>query len=554
MKKIVSTLFIFFVMLINHCMYVNAGHQHIDSCYTIQGAHTHSGDTVKGGACYGNAIYHAHTGDALCGGACYEKPVYHTHVGDVLNGGACYETPIYHKHIGESAGGDGCYNTPVYHIHTGDSTKSGGCYTKALTCGGNIASNRVDIICNITKAGVLKTETWPCGCGGTVTQFCFSLTTNSECEAEHGAYYEIECNVCDKSYTSGDIGQHTGFKTVYSCGVCGAKYNTAGKCSKVKSYGLSCGKTTNTVEKYDLSCGKNADTIDGYELSCMKDGDTIDGYELSCGKNKETIEGYQLSCTKEETSGERVLICKLEESKDQPNIPSVIVKPSIPDVSVKPNTPETPKESDISKEPLEESIEKNKNDAEEETENDVFEDGEEDNLNFEVECGLMADGIWVKILPLSEENLAKEPYSWDRGETWETSNKNIFTKDGTYYLAIKSENGKIKAKKLDIDATRTDYAVVTDYNDFLTEIEYREMIKQAETTDKIETFVKTEYTEAEYKESGNIAVLKEDVIQEETKKNTTQDTLATTAKVAALAALFFSGESLLFVLFLKRKK
>lgn len=33
-------------------METHAAHQHSESCYTVQGAHSHSGDSVNSGCCY----------------------------------------------------------------------------------------------------------------------------------------------------------------------------------------------------------------------------------------------------------------------------------------------------------------------------------------------------------------------------------------------------------------------------------------------------------------------------------------------------------------------
>lgn len=52
MKKFIITLLLVTIVFWGNCLNVNAAHSHSDSCYTIQGAHTHIGGTSSQGGCY----------------------------------------------------------------------------------------------------------------------------------------------------------------------------------------------------------------------------------------------------------------------------------------------------------------------------------------------------------------------------------------------------------------------------------------------------------------------------------------------------------------------
>ncbi|MBR3808367.1 MAG: hypothetical protein IKJ15_08380, partial [Lachnospiraceae bacterium] len=332
-----------------------------------------------------------------------------------------------------------------------------------------------------------------------------------------------------KFSTSGNIGSHTGFKYVYLCSTCGASYNTTGKCNQIKSFGLSCGKSTAFVEKYGLSCTKNETTVDGYELSCTKKQDTIDAYKLSCTKNENTIESYRLSCNKAESPGEKVLVCKEKETEEvqkpaQSTPQPQPVKPSVPTT-----TPETSEDS-IS---------------------DKTETTQE--LEFSVECGLMADGVWSKITVLSGENLAEEPYSWDGGNSWCSSERNVFEKDGTYYPAVRNSAGQIKAKKLEIDKTSENYVVVTDYEEYLTEAELKELVKESQRKADEDTTT-VGYVQPKPAQTQAVPIDTEELNREETIDKNTNRTLATTAKMVSAGALVATGVLAVFVFVMKRKK
>lgn len=489
MKKLLSTVLVFIVLLLNSGFYVEAGHQHTDACYEMQGEHIHSGNAKSGGDCYAIPVYHSHNGDTIKGGNCYKTAIYHAHNGNANSGGACYSTPIYHSHIGNMVEKGGCYNTPVYHTHIGNPAEQGGCYTNAVVCGADITSQKVNISCNVTTGGVLKTETWPCECGGTVTQTCYWLKFHPECKDDHKVYYEYQCNLCGKFSTSGHIGTHTGFQYVYSCSACGTTYHTLGKCTKVQLYSLGCDKSDNYVEKYELSCGKNQTTVDGYRLSCTKNEKTIEGYQLSCNKTEKSIDGYRLSCTKKESAGEKVLVCQTEE---------------------------------------------------------VF--------DFEIECGLMSDGVWAKITTISLNNPADEPFSWDGGNSWSKSDKNIFQKDGTYFVALKDNEGHIKAKKLDIDTQSSNYAVVTDCKEYLTETELKEMIKVMNKEIEEEEVDMVGYVQAKPAETQSPKIIAEELSKEEIETKESDNTLARAANVIAFISLFCSSGLVISVLLMKRKK
>lgn len=532
MKRL-CTILLFVILLTGNCLSVFAAHKHNDSCYEIQGRHTHSGNAVSGGECYKTPVYHKHSGSVNVGGECYKTPVFHTHTGDEKSGGECYKTPVFHTHEGNETEGGICYGAPVYHTHQGSASKSGGCYTTPVYCGGAIKQTTVNISCNVTTGSVFSTKTWACECGGTTTQVGYNLNKNSECKADHGVYYETSCNACSKFSTSGNIGSHTGFKYVYLCSTCGASYNTTGKCNQIKSYGLSCGKSTAFVEKYGLSCTKDETTVDGYELSCTKKLDTIDAYKLSCTKNENTIESYRLSCNKAETPGEKVLVCKEKETEEvQKPVQSTLsipqpkpVQPSIPTT-----TPET----------FEDSI------------SDKTETVQQE-LEFTVECGLMADGVWSKITVLSGENLAEEPYSWDGGNSWCSSERNVFEKDGTYYPAVKNSAGQIKAKKLEVDKAGENYAVVTDYEEYLTEAELKELVKDSLRKEDEDTTT-VGYVQPKPAQTQAVPIDTTELNREETSNKNSNRTLATTAKVASAGALVVTGALAVLVIVIKRKK
>ncbi len=52
MKKLVGCIILSLILSLFSCIESHAAHQHSDSCYTIQDAHSHSGDSVNSGCCY----------------------------------------------------------------------------------------------------------------------------------------------------------------------------------------------------------------------------------------------------------------------------------------------------------------------------------------------------------------------------------------------------------------------------------------------------------------------------------------------------------------------
>lgn len=551
MKRL-CTILLFVILLTGNCLSVFAAHKHNDSCYEIQGRHVHSGNNVSGGECYKTPVYHKHSGSVNVGGECYKTPVFHTHAGDEKSGGECYKTPVFHTHEGNETEGGSCYGAPVYHTHQGSASKSGGCYTTPVYCGGAIKQTTVNISCNVTTGSVFSTKTWVCECGGTTTQVGYNLNKNSECKADHGVYYETSCNACSKFSTSGNIGSHTGFKYVYLCSTCGASYNTTGKCNQIKSFGLSCGKSTAFVEKYGLSCTKDETTVDGYELSCTKKQDTIDAYKLSCTKNEKTIESYRLSCNKAETPGEKVLVCKEKETEEVQNSAQSTTQPQPVKPDIPTTTPEKSEDSTSDKTNAEEYRDETNSNNSDDATNSVEETAQQE-LEFTVECGLMADGVWSKITVLSGENLAEEPYSWDGGNSWCSSERNVFEKDGTYYPAVRNSAGQIKTKKLEVDKASEKYAVVTDYEEYLTEVELKELVKESQRKADEDTTT-VGYVQPKPAQTQAVQLDTEELNREETIDKNTNRTLATTAKMVSAGALVATGVLSVFVFVMKRKR
>ena len=336
MKKIISCLVLSLILSLFSCIESHAAHQHSDSCYTIQGAHSHSGDSTNGG---------------------------------------------------------GCYTTPIYHVHTGDSVNGGGCYTTVKT----------------------KTETKTC----TDTIQIFNSGTE-----------EGTCSNCSIThyFTTFDYGYHC------------PTNNTNQYTGRLK-HCVSCGNETisGTVS------GSKEHTV-SYDVTY---------YELGCGKTEDTVESWEMGCGLEESAGTKVLTCTIPESVDTPTqAPAPAPAPTpeqTPAPAPEPSKPETP-EKEITA----------------------------DDFDFKVECELTDEGASVKIIPNNKDILADNPYSWDNGVSWNNSDTSIFSKNGTYYIAIKNTEGKIKYKKLDIDLKSTNFAVITEYAATLTDKEFIDIIKEDE--------------------------------------------------------------------------
>lgn len=560
MKKFSVTLLVVIALFLGQSLKVNAGHTHTDNCYQIQGAHSHIGSEMEGGKCYSTPVYHIHQGNEKEGGECYETTVLHNHMGDEKEGGECYQTPVFHTHDGNEKVGGNCYQTPVYHSHTGSSSQKGGCYTIENVCGGNIAQERVDVECYVYKSGYMGSTSWPCGCGGTVTQNGYYLSTDSACEKDHGVYYEVSCNSCDKNYTSGSCGTHTGYDTKYYCSICRTSYNSTGKCTKVKSYSANCGKNTTTIEKYSLSCTKNKDSLEGYTLSCQKTIEDIDAYVLSCPKTNQTIEKYEFSCKEKESSGNKVLICKQKETVEdssnhtKPSKPSqstTLNQSSKPSQSTTSDQSTTPGTSQVQNTQIKSNISdtsdlSKKTESESKSEEAVF-------VEFEVECGLMVDGVWVKLLPDLKDKFEDATYSFDGGQTFDSDNKYIYTKDGVYYAAVKTEDGLVKAKKLEICMQDEEYVHVTEYGEFMTEEEFIKSIEQEEMNIKTEVYFEDAYTMAENIKEENILELDNIAKKQENEEKSNKSTLSGISKIISLTAFVCSGVFFLAGFYLKKK-
>ena len=431
MKRIFFSVLLM-VLVCANSLTVNAAHQHSSSCYEVQGAHKHVGNSANGGECYQTSVYHTHKGTTSGGGECFGTAVYHSHAGDTVNGGACYETAVYHSHVGDTINGGECYQTPVYHTHMGSSSKSGGCYTKANVCGGTIVQNKVDIVCVRTTGSKFGSTSWECECGGTVTQIGYNIVKNEACVMDHGVYYEISCNKCGKFSTQGSIGQHTGYKYTYSCSVCRTSYSSTGKCNSIKSYSVGCGKGSDFVEKYEQSCEKTLDYIDSYSLSCKKDAASIDKYSLSCKKTEKTVEAYALSCKKAESQGTTVLICKVTETEQKSEVKKEVKKEAKTEVKSKENN--QVQESAVKSETKTADV----GNGEEKEAKEVAENGESgefvaenEEYDFSLECGLMADGVWVKLLKTGNagEGNIENCFSWDGGFSWTNESNHIYDKN-----------------------------------------------------------------------------------------------------------------------------
>lgn len=337
MKKIISCLVLSLILSSFSCMESHAAHQHSDSCYTIQGAHSHSGDSTNGG---------------------------------------------------------GCYTTPIYHVHTGNSTNGGGCYT------------------------VEKTKTQTKTCTDTVQQLQGS-----------SSYPSGKCNSCNQDTYFTKVpyvkvcpttGQQTSTGSLSSCAKCGA----------ITYDGITSGSSTHTVS-YDVTY-----------------------YELGCGKTEDTVESWEMGCGLEESAGTKVLTCTISESVDTPTQAPTPTPEQTP-------APEPSKPADTKPETPEKEI-------------------TADDFDFKVECELTDEGASVKIIPNNKDILADNPYSWDNGVSWNNSDTSIFSKNGTYYIAIKNTEGKIKYKKLDIDLKSTNFAVITEYAATLTDKEFIDIIQEDE--------------------------------------------------------------------------
>ena len=102
----------------------------------------------------------------------------------------------------------------TYHVHEGDASASGGCYTKA------VMHSHTDA-CNGPCPG-----TW----GSRVQTVVDGIT-----------FYIYTCNTCGITKTTTSYDGVTGTN-------CGATTIVCGKTGRVESYGLSCGKTEQTIE------------------------------------------------------------------------------------------------------------------------------------------------------------------------------------------------------------------------------------------------------------------------------------------------------------------
>lgn len=424
------------VFFMGNTVTVNAAHQHGDSCYSLVGGHTHSGDSV--------------------------------------NGGGCYTTPVYHVHTGDATSGGGCYTTPVYHVHTGSTSAGGGCYgnphTVTLNC-------TMSVVC-------IHTTTYACGtCNGTVTYQNFQIT--HQCSRGTENFHIATCGCGRKVAMGGEVAngsQHAmGTQTVYDL-ICG---NTT---ESIVGYEVSCGKTESTIEGYSLGCGQS-ESAPVKTLTCTIPESTpapaatpaptaaptaaptpvvteapVATKAPSSGTTKYTYTDMDINMYATgdvnvrdlpSTGGDKLGGLDKDEKVhvtgqcNQTGWYRIEYNGSVAYVSDKyltPTIPEGMEETTVETETIE-------------TE-EIIVPVNVDDFDFEVFYKFVDEGLEVVIMPTNVLALGEAPYSWDNKVTWTDEEEGLFNQTGTYYISIRNVNGEIKTKVLTIDLAKQTVEIV----------------------------------------------------------------------------------------------
>lgn len=424
MKKLFFTTLIS-LLLCSHVMVVNAAHQHTDSCYTIQGAHTHTGSTTSGGGCYNTANKHVHSGDSINGG--------------------------------------GCYGTPVYHVHEGQEGQvtANGCYTLLST------TTRT---CQVTGLNPIA--------GRQETRFCNNCQAERTCTHYAWTVSHSSCGIAN------DWSQH-GYIKCNTCGTCVYTWGS-GTINPVGTYFQASSHEYN-VSVYELGCNKTEQTVEYYELSCGKTTDTIEGYSLSCGQ-QESAGTKVLTCTIPESvdTPEPAPVEKQEPSYTYKDLNKTMYTQT--EINVR-NTPSTDgallgrlaagEEVKVTgqcnetawyridyngsagyitnlylgtEKPVEEPAETVPVETiPEETVEEVTISIDASDFDFALDYSFTGDGLYVILKPTNSLALADIPYSWDNKVTWNTNTECLFTEPGEYRISVKNVDGEIKTKILTVD-------------------------------------------------------------------------------------------------------
>lgn len=185
--------------------------------------------------------------------------IYHTHRGSSTDNGDCYQTPVFHVHSGSASKGGACF-TPVYHKHTSS------CYTTS--------------VCTVNPISweVADYKTVDCSEHGTQT------ATTYKVYARHSS-----CGSDNTTLTQGG-----------NCNVCGG--NVHSYTHEYKK--LTCSKSTSTVESYKLSCGKTEGvSVESYALSCLLNEQKYGSLILKNNTPEWTRDSVSLSAVLEDPEG-----------------------------------------------------------------------------------------------------------------------------------------------------------------------------------------------------------------------------------------------------------
>ena len=315
------------------------------------------------------------------------QDIYHYHSGSSETLGGCYTQTNYHSHNGSSSGG-GCYTKANTHTHTGNSSSGGGCYT------------------------VKHTERVQVGCYG--SDYCDAGPCGPDTSGK--VYYVGTCPICYANIS------------VYN-----APANANCPNSKYED------RTT-----YSLGCGMSNGQVTSYSLGCNMTNQTITGYSLGCGMDPETPVGcFSVSKESEDWSTNFDILLSLDNlsvaEADNPfsvnDIPQseesftinengtyTICLNTLPGYSVDPIVLEISNIDDSA--PRINSITPNTSSPSQ-------------SVTYTVD----ADDILPDGTPGS--GLHSEPYSYDKGQTWTSSNTITVNQNGELEVWVRDNLGNI---------------------------------------------------------------------------------------------------------------
>lgn len=389
MKKLFIIL-ITVVCVLTTPMYVNAGHKHTDSCYSIQGAHTHSGDSINGGGCYGTPIYHVHEGQAgqTIVNGCYTVPInvtetcgtyvekenaYKCSMCDFFCGYGNYE---YYKNAPHS---ETCNNTTFHFLG----------YSLCSGCGA-----RGDF----TLRGTAHTKTvekYDLGCGKTEqTVEYYELSCGLQ---ESAGTKVLTCTTPESVDTPAPTPEPTPSPTPEPAPVEKPEPSYTYK---------DLNKTMYTQTELNV---RNTPSTDGALLGRLAAGEEV----KVTGQCNETA-WYRI-----DYNGSAGYVTNLYLGTEKP------VEEPAETVPVETIPEETVEEVTISI--------------------------DASDFDFALDYSFTGDGLYVILKPTNSLALADIPYSWDNKVTWNTNTECLFTEPGEYHISVKNVDGEIKTKILTVD-------------------------------------------------------------------------------------------------------